>query len=324
MKSNTATATTATAKSSTYVGRFAPSPTGDLHLGSLLTAAASFLDARAHGGRWLLRMEDLDTPREVPGATTRILQCLDAYHLELGRAGHLSKSAPGTTMPLRCMSLRSNTVPSAAPARAGHCGLSRSTLASCRDAPPAAAGSTAIRFRLDPHQTVASRIAFRGSTSCDAQRQFGDFVIRRRDGLWAYMLAVVVDDADQGVTHVVRGADLLDSTAPQIQLQQALRIPSAGLCPRAGAHRARRWQAGQIAAQPGLNVLWISPDKLRRFWSCWEWTRPLGLRGAGPSECLELGHRPPGILQKLHGSGPLPLEAAILISTCLVTALRYS
>jgi glutamyl-Q tRNA(Asp) synthetase len=220
VKSSTATATTVTAETPAYVGRFAPSPTGDLHLGSLLTAAASFLDARAHGGRWLLRIEDLDTPREVPGAHDAILRGLEAYHLHWD--GPITYQSQRRTLYVDALSKLEEQ------RRTFHCRCSRRELQSqpvypgtCRRSPPPPTAATAMRFILNPQTTFFSD-RIQGPQSADASHSFGDFVIRRRDGLWAYMLAVVVDDADQGVTHVVRGADLLGSTAAQIQLQQAL------------------------------------------------------------------------------------------------------
>ena len=289
MKSNTATATTATAESPAYVGRFAPSPTGDLHVGSLLAAVASYLDARAHGGRWLLRIEDLDTPREVAGASTRILRCLDAYHLHWdGPITYQSKRSDLYATALKSVAEQGRTF---------RCSCSRRELqtlsvypGTCRISMPAATADAAVRFILDPRSTVfEDRI--QGPRCTNAALEFGDFVIRRRDGLWAYMLAVVVDDADQGVTHVVRGADLLDSTAAQIQLQQVLGYPQPAyahvpvLTEPGGDKLAKSRRSPALdpanAAIDACKILILlgmqPPPELRRATpaDCWAWATPV-------------------------------------------------
>ena len=222
MRSSTATATTAIADSP-YVGRFAPSPTGELHLGSLLTAVASYLDARSVKGRWLLRVEDLDVPREVPGAADRILRCLESFGLQWD----------GTPLRQteRASLYREAIAQLEAEGRLYRCACSRQQLQSRRIYPgtcwlraPGAAAETATRFHLLP-QSMSFEDRIQGSIEQDPSLTFGDFVVVRRDRLIAYMLAVVIDDAEQGITDVVRGADLLDSTLPQIQLQQALDLP---------------------------------------------------------------------------------------------------
>lgn len=222
MKSNTATATTVIAERP-YVGRFAPSPTGDLHLGSLFTAVASFLDARSVGGRWLLRIEDLDTAREVPGATDRILRCLERFGLywdgtplrQRGRESAYREALGqlhdrGYLYPCSCsrQQLKGHSI---------YPGI-------CRSRPPEDVANAALRFRLH-RQVMRFTDEVQGAIEQDPALSFGDFIVARRDGITAYMLAVVVDDAAQGITHVVRGADLLDSTLPQVQLQRALGLP---------------------------------------------------------------------------------------------------
>ena len=248
---DTAAAATAAPPAGRYVGRFAPSPTGLLHAGSLVAALASWLDARVHGGRWLVRIEDVDTPRCVPGADDGILRQLAAcallpdeppvrqslrgsrYAEALGRLQHAGWAYP-------CTCSRSDIA--AALARAGvatapH--VERVYPGTCR--PPAFAPTDGPR--AEPFaRTPAWRLRTRGPDGADAivrwhdrllgtQRQdvaraVGDFVLRRADGLWAYQLAVVVDDAAQGVTDVVRGEDLADNTARQIHLQRALGLPT--------------------------------------------------------------------------------------------------
>jgi glutamyl-Q tRNA(Asp) synthetase len=202
-----------------YRGRFAPSPTGLLHIGSLVTALASWLDARAHGGRWLIRMEDLDTPRCVPGAADSILRTLAACGLESdepvmvqsGRhAAYLDalQQLEAAGRIYRCTCSRSDSPG----AYSGHCRELR------LQAPEAA-----WRLRLD-EDSIHFHDALQGDCR-SSTATLGDPVIFRRDGLAAYQLAVVVDDAAQGITHVVRGADLLDSTAWQIAIANALALP---------------------------------------------------------------------------------------------------
>lgn len=214
-----------------YTGRFAPSPTGPLHFGSLVAAAASWLDARAAGGRWLVRIEDLDRPRAQPGSADEILRVLDALGLQWdGEIVYQSRREPLYREALE--RLRPHTY---------WCGCSRREIAdsslglavdgariypgTCRAG--LAAGRTARALRL---RTSATEIRFvdrvQGPQAQVLSRDVGDFVLYRADGLFAYQLAVVVDDASQGVTDVVRGADLLDSTARQIYLQRLLGAPT--------------------------------------------------------------------------------------------------
>lgn len=203
-----------------YIGRFAPSPTGPLHLGSLVCAVASYLEARANGGQWLLRVEDLDPPREVPGSTRQILDSLDAHHLfwdgpavyqsnrHAAYAEHLQQlREQGLTYYCTCTR---NDVMEMGGLYNGRC---RAQL-DMPDAPHA------VRFRTPGHRVrFADRI--QGELITDGSA-IDDFVVLRKDGLFAYQLAVVVDDAWQGITHVVRGADLLESTPRQMLIQEAL------------------------------------------------------------------------------------------------------
>lgn len=208
-----------------YRGRFAPSPTGALHLGSLCTAVASWLDARAAGGSWHLRIEDIDPPREVPGADTAILKCLEAHDL-------------GWDGPVLFQSQRFNAYAAAldqlAQAKLTYpCDCTRRALrerggpypGTCRVRPSPPPGPHAIRFRV-PDEPVCFEDRLHGRHCETLPSRSGDFVLKRRDGLWAYQLAVVVDDAAQGITDIVRGEDLLDSTARQIALQRALAYPT--------------------------------------------------------------------------------------------------
>lgn len=205
-----------------YIGRFAPSPTGHLHAGSLVAAMASFLDARAHGGRWLLRIEDIDPPREVAGASNQIIAALGAF-------GFVWDGA------IEFQSRRSEHYQSAFETllAQGHvygCVCSRKEIGeqvypgTCRNGIAADAQPRAYRVRVSNENIVwQDRLA--GESVEPLARSSGDFVIKRADGLWAYQLAVVVDDALQGVNHVVRGDDLKDSSARQIYLQQLLALP---------------------------------------------------------------------------------------------------
>lgn len=210
-----------------YRGRFAPSPTGALHFGSLVAAVGSWLVARHAGGQWLVRIEDIDPPREVPGSAAAILSTLDAFGM--------TPDAPPV------FQSRRDALYEAAFARLrdeGHlfpCWCSRAELAAHgglhRDgrciAPPDPSRAPAWRLR-SPDRVIAWTDDLQGPQAENLREVAGDFVIRRVEGLWSYQLACVVDDGEQGITHVVRGADLLDSTARQIYLQRLLGLPSPG------------------------------------------------------------------------------------------------
>jgi glutamyl-Q tRNA(Asp) synthetase len=207
-----------------YVGRFAPSPTGDLHFGSLVAAVASYLQARKSGGKWLLRIEDVDPPREVPGSAASITDDLAQFGM-IPDGLVLYQSRRTDAYQRACEFLLAS----------GHaywCGCSRKDLpasgvypGTCRDGMPAGKERRAIRLRTVPGD-VSFQDLVQGWQTENLQATTGDFVIRRADGLFAYQLAVVVDDAFQHVTEVVRGADLLDSTARQIFLQSRLGLPT--------------------------------------------------------------------------------------------------
>lgn len=204
-------------------GRFAPSPTGALHAGSLLAALGSWLCARQSGGQWLVRIEDLDLPREVPGAAQAQLAALAAFGLHPdGEVAFQSRRGPLYQAALERL---------LDAGRAFECHCSRSALAATggihrRCVADRPRPDPAIRLRVQDGCTIAFDDAVYGRIAQRVDRDVGDFVLRRSDGLWAYQLAVVVDDAAQGITQVVRGADLLDSTPRQILLQQALDLPT--------------------------------------------------------------------------------------------------
>ncbi len=227
-----------------YIGRFAPSPTGPLHAGSLVAALASWLDARAHNGQWLVRIEDIDTPRCVKGADQGILEQLAAFGLVTdgepawqSQRTHLYENAlfhlinKGWVYPCGCSRKEIEGVY----VSQGQ-GIARLSAAiypgTCRDGlngKPARAwrlNVQAVMEALHIPQTLQWHDRRMGHQQQDVAREVGDFVLKRADGLWAYQLAVVVDDADQGITHVVRGEDLHDNTARQILLQKALGLPA--------------------------------------------------------------------------------------------------
>ena len=226
---------------SAYVGRFAPSPTGVLHAGSLLAALASWLDARAHRGQWLLRMEDVDTPRCVPGADQVIVK-------QLAQCG-LQPDGPVLWQNQRSALYQQALDQLVAQGLAYPCGCSRKDIEAAQSQPtarhqaavypgtcrnglggkPARAwrlNVAAVRRARDLPEVTAWTDRRLGAQAEDVAQTVGDFVLRRADGLWAYQLAVVVDDAAQSVSDVVRGQDLCDNTARQILLQQALGLPT--------------------------------------------------------------------------------------------------
>jgi len=207
----------------TYRGRFAPSPTGALHFGSLVAAFGSWLLARRAGGQWLLRVEDIDPPREVAGAAKLQLQTLAAFGL-VADEPPMWQSARGDAYAAALSRLLAS-------GHAYECHCSRSDLAADggihrRCVAGRHRASPAIRFRVAGYSTAEFDDAIQGRIRQDVAAGGGDFVLRRADGLWAYQLAVVVDDAAQGITDVVRGADLLESTPRQILLQRALGLPT--------------------------------------------------------------------------------------------------
>lgn len=210
-------------QTSSYIGRFAPTPSGHLHFGSLVAALASYLDARAVGGRWLVRMEDLDPPREEPGAQAAILKALESYGFEWD--GEMVRQSERHAAYAEVLNRLFNQ------GLAYACTCSRKQLEPyhgiypglCRNAGHGQEDA-AIRLRV-PELEYRFTDRVQGEFRQHLGRDVGDFVIRRRDGLYAYQLAVVLDDAWQGVTDIVRGADLLDSTPRQLYLQELLGLP---------------------------------------------------------------------------------------------------
>lgn len=219
-----------------YVGRFAPSPTGPLHAGSLVAALASWLDARAHGGRWLVRIEDVDGPRCVPGAAEALLQQLAFLGMapdespvwQSQRGGYYQGALDGLVA-------RDLAYPCACSRKDIEQALAAQGMGRQRHGELVYPGT--CRHGLDGRRARAWRFIVPdgsvqwidrrlGPQTQDVAAEVGDFVLKRSDGVWAYQLAVVVDDAAQGITHVVRGQDLADNTARQLLLQQALGWPT--------------------------------------------------------------------------------------------------
>lgn len=246
-----------------YTGRFAPSPTGLLHIGSLLTAVASYADARAHGGKWLIRMEDLDPPREMPGAASHILHTLEAFGFEWdGEVAYQSRryalyeetlcrlKTAGLVYPCHC-----SRKDWQAGARRGADGFVYNGRYRHPGQRPALQGKQpAWRIRV-PDRIIGFSDGIVGGYAQNLARDIGDFVLLRADGYWAYQLAVVADDAEQGVTHIVRGQDLLVSTPRQIYLQQCLDVPTPQYAhlPLLTNAQGQKWSKQTLAPALDLN-----------------------------------------------------------------------
>lgn len=206
-----------------YIGRFAPSPTGPLHFGSLLTAVASYCDAKANHGKWLVRIEDTDIPRIYPNSETHILSCIDAFEFEPDAEIIFQKDRLASYEQVLDQLKKQHAIYA--------CQCTRKMLGSnhiytgtCRDLNLDFA-EQAIRLKVDD-LLICFEDRLQGLQCSNLKDDLGDFVLKRRDGIISYQLAVVVDDYLQGITHVVRGADLLDNTARQIWLGSILNYPS--------------------------------------------------------------------------------------------------
>lgn len=325
-RSSTGTATTAehpadretpAARSAgAYRGRFAPSPTGPLHLGSLLAAAGSWLDARAAGGQWLLRIEDIDPPREPPGAREAILRALEAFGLYWdGEVSYQSGRLEAFDEALLRLTESGWAYP---------CACSRSDIATAnralgRDADQRYPGTCRAGLSGDPStrvlrvRTTAEDLGFtdrlQGPFRQRLEQDLGDFVVRRRDGLIAYQLAVVVDDAAQGITDVVRGTDLLDSTPRQMWLQRLLGLPAPRymhlpiIVTPGGEKLSKQTGAAAIDLARAGELAW-------QVLSCLGQAPPRSLRGAAPVELWEwaVPHWQP---QHLAGIRNIPAPGAL-------------
>lgn len=258
-----------------YRGRFAPSPTGPLHFGSLVAALASYLEARQQQGEWLLRMEDLDTPRNMPGVADAILRSLEAFGFEWdGPVVYQSERHDSYAAALARLQEDGLVYP---------CGCTRKEIAdsaihgiegaiypgTCRSGLPPGKTARAWRIRAE-NRTIGFDDAIQGHVAQNLARDIGDFVLKRADGFYAYQLAVVVDDADQGITHVVRGADLLDSTPRQIYLQQVLGLPAMHyahipvVLNAQGEKLSKQTQAAAVDDRQPATQLWQALDFLQQ------------------------------------------------------------
>lgn len=299
---------------SVYRGRFAPSPTGPLHLGSLLAAVGSWLLARQAGGEWWLRIEDVDGPRTVAGAAHQQMETLAAFGL-VSDGPVLWQSQRGDRYAQVLQTLVDRGL-----AFACHC--SRSELAQAGGIHHACvAGQTrahpAWRLRIAPGAVIAFHDGVQGDFEQDVYQQVGDVVLRRADGQWAYQLAVVVDDADQGITDIARGADLLDSTPRQILLQQALgwSTPTYQHLPLLlgpdGHKLSKSLAAAPVDGQdprPALRLVW---EALGQDSRALPWQTPLAslmaaaVAGFVPGHIPKQGRLPDSALHKQTAIGPV-------------------
>ncbi len=277
-----------------YRGRFAPSPTGPLHFGSLIAAAGSYLDARRNGGAWLVRIEDLDSPREAEGAADAILRTLESYGFEWdGSVVRQSLRGEAYAAALEHLERDGAVFPCACTRRE----VSDSAVGgtgepiypgTCRSGIPASRRARAIRARVD-NAVIAFEDRLQGKSEQNLADEVGDFVVRRADGVFAYQLAVVVDDFEQGVTDVVRGADLLASTPRQMLLQRRLGYPTPQYMHlpiavnRSGEKLSKQTLASPLAPSAGPLQLWRAlrflgqepPTELRAegIAALWSWAR---------------------------------------------------
>ena len=275
--------------SGNYIGRFAPSPTGPLHFGSLVCALASFLDARFHAGRWLVRIEDIDPPREVSGATTTILQQLSDHGLEWD--GELLYQSTRTE------SYRKAITELQSAGAAYYCDCPRQRISSlggiydghCRNR-QLGDNNAAIRLQLPPDSTASFDDLVQGNFSQNLSAEVGDFVIRRRDGLFSYQLAVTVDDQFQGITHIIRGADLIGSTPRQIHLQQRLGFFTGSHSPIIYGHLPVAINGdGQKLSKQSYAAALIAGEESLNLWHALQWLGqppPVELKNSPVAEIL--------------------------------------
>jgi len=266
-----------------YVGRFAPSPTGELHFGSLLAAVGSFLQARSNNGKWLVRVEDIDPPREIPGSSRSIIS-------DLVRLG-MKPDEPVMFQSVRGKAYSAASRSLLKSGKAFYCTCSRSDLpksgiypGTCRNGAREDSERKSVRIRVD-HDEIRFTDKVMGSVTQQLASEVGDFVINRSDGLPAYQLAVVVDDAFQDITEVVRGADLLDSTPRQIHLQQALQLPTPAYLhlpmatTRSGDKLGKRFKSDPInragpvtVIEKALQFLGHNPPPNLELEALWTWS----------------------------------------------------
>ena len=272
------------------IGRFAPSPTGPLHYGSLLTAVASYLNIRANNGTWLVRIDDLDPPREIPGAASEILHALEAYGLhwdqDIVYQSHRQHIYDEALAALQekdlvyfCSCSRKDILERGERVYSGH----------CRKGHLAGRKQYAMRIKV-PETTLSWNDLIQGPQTTNLFQANGDFVVRRADGLYAYHLAVVIDDAKQGITESIRGADLLPSTSAQRYLQQALDIahPQYGHIPVAvnakGEKLSKQTGAAPISTSDSARTLCKVLQDLGQ-------TPPEDLKASSVSDILSWGQQ---------------------------------
>ncbi|MFA7242189.1 MAG: tRNA glutamyl-Q(34) synthetase GluQRS [Sulfuricellaceae bacterium] len=240
-------------------GRFAPSPTGPLHFGSLVAAVGSYLDVKSQGGEWLVRIDDLDQPRRVAGMADGILRTLEAFGLGWdGEIVHQSQRDALYCAALAELEIAGAVYPCACTRKEiADSAIGRDGAAiypgTCRKGLAPGKTARAVRLRVEG-RTVEFRDGVRGRIRQQLEREVGDFVVRRADGLFAYQLATVVDDAAQGITQVVRGSDLLDSTPRQIYLQTLLGLPTPAYVHLPVAVDARGEKLGKQTAAPAVTA----------------------------------------------------------------------
>lgn len=286
-----------------YIGRFAPSPTGPLHLGSLYTALASYLDARAHDGHWLLRIDDLDTPRNMPGASNAILRCLHRFELHWdGSVFYQSRQLESYALAFEqlrqqqwlyaCRCSRKDLA--GQPVYPGHCGAAGFPLD----------GSSAWRLRVNDI-SIGFNDTLQGWINENPALEHGDFIVRRKDGIVAYQFAVVIDDFRQQVNHVVRGIDLLDSTPKQRYLQTLLDYPEPCythlpiLVDSQGNKLSKQTLASPVDEAHPPDTVFLLLNLLRQ-------NPPLSLRKAPVAEQLawSIAHWRPQALEKIRSIHP--------------------
>ena len=236
-------------------GRFAPSPTGELHFGSIIAAVASFLDARSRDEEWLVRIDDVDTPRVAPGAGAAILRELERLELAWdGEIVHQSARLGRYEAALQALRARDLCFPCACTRRAV---AGRVYPGTCRTGVPPGRQARSVRVRVGDGSCEVDDLV-QGTCRQDLGAEIGDFIVYRADGIFAYHLATAVDDAEQGITRVIRGADLLFATLHQVYLQDllGLRRPEYGHVPvatsRGGKKLSKQTRAAPTSARPGI------------------------------------------------------------------------
>ena len=291
-----------------YRGRFAPSPTGPLHFGSLVAAVGSYLQARSQDGLWLVRIENLDPPRESPTAIDQILRTLEYFHLYWDEdVLYQSERHPAYTAALKSLEQRGflyyctcsrKDLRIAQPEPAADPELGVVYPGTCRSRQAAPRQPHCIRIRTNSDPIVFADVV-QGRFEQNVERTSGDFVLKRRDGLFSYQIAVVVDDAAQGISEVVRGIDLLGQTARQIFLQQVLGLPAPAyahlpiVVDTAGNKLSKQTGAIDVRAGTGHAPLWQALKFLRQ-------NPPPELYGAPAAELLEWA-TPRWTIQRLAG-----------------------